>query len=65
MAKFGQNGDKHGPRKQVDVAGPLGPIGQRRLAPLWCRSARPGATLALYRITDSWEPLQNQWDVLI
>jgi hypothetical protein len=44
MAKIGQNGDKYGPRKQVDMAGPLGPIGQRRLVPHGHHLAPPSAT---------------------
>ena len=58
MAKIGQNGDKHGPRKQVDVVGPPRPIGQRRSAP-------PSATLALCHVSDLWELLQKQCQALI
>ena len=65
MVNFSQNGDKHEPRKQVDVAGPLGPTGQRSSEPPRRRPAPPGANLARSHVTDPWEPLQNQWDALI
>jgi hypothetical protein len=65
MTNFSQNGDKHGPRKQVDVAGPPGPIGQRHLMPPRHHLAPQGATLALCHVTDMWEILQNQLDALI
>ena len=57
---FGQNGDKHGPRKQVDVEGPPGPTGQRCPTPPRCRPAPPSANLALCHVTDPWERLQSQ-----
>ena len=65
MANFGQNGDKHGPRKQVDMVGPPRPIVQCRPAPPRRRLAPPSANLALCHITDPWELLLSQLEALI
>ena len=65
MANFGQNGDKHGPKEQVDVAGPPRPTGQRRPMPPRRRPTPPGAHLAPCHVSDPWEPLLTQLEALI
>ena len=65
MVNFGQTGDKHGPKEQVDVVGPPGPTRQcRPTPPRWC-PAPPGAHLVPCHVSDPWELLLSQLEVLI